>query len=509
MERDISTTAGTRRDFLKTAFGGVALAAGAMAVSGAVSGCTSEAPAQQASTDGIEWDYETDILILGGGTGGLFASKFAVEKGAKVIVVEASKELAGTMPLSGRAFHSWDLETAADVENYWPSNNQEMAKTYIENWIPLRTWLADNAPNMTFMDPGYIKLVNLPADISLIDEWIEFMAEGAEVLLKTRAESLHVDADGTVIGSRNRDANGKVINIKAKATILCTSGYQANRQMLTSFLGLGGDQAVIRCSPYNTGDGILMGLEAGGIMAQGVSSFYGHPVAWPTSFPQDIAGYDKITDRVTDGAILMGIGTLTKDSIAINKNGKRFADELYLHYGGDALFTNEIAKQPDARAFMITDSANDHSTTFAVLKASPAIIVEDDTLEGLAAKIGGHGFNAVNTLKSMKEYQAAVAAGANLELDTPKSPADTGYLLALNTPPFQAVMIAPGVTAPYGGLKINTNAQVLDHKDNPIKGLWAAPNAAGGIYHKEYGGGIATAATFGKIAAEHAADNLG
>jgi succinate dehydrogenase/fumarate reductase flavoprotein subunit len=512
MEKDISTTAGTRRDFLKTAFGGVALAAGAMAVSGAVSGCTSEAPAQQTSTDGIQWDYETDILVLGGGTGGLFASKFAVEKGVKVIVVESSKDLAGTMPLSSRIFHSGDLDNPSQVAERWPSNNQEMARTYIENWIPLREWLTDNAPNMSAYGTGGSSVVgvSLPADMALVDEWIEFMAEGAQVLLKTHAESLHIEEDGTVIGSRNRDENGTIINIKAKETIICTSGFQGDRQMLTSFLGRGGSNVCMRTTPYNTGDGILMGLAAGGILTEGLGSFYGHPVAWPNNFPKTMADYDKVTDRISVAAPeIASMGSFTSIAIAVNKNGKRFATEEYLTYGGDAIFANAIVDQPDARAFLIGDSAQDASSVFNRLNGSPAAVLEDDTLEGLAAKIGEWGFNATNTLRTMKEYQAAAAAGANMELEIPKPPTSAGYILALNTPPFKAVMVAPGVTAPYGGLKINTIGQVLDRIDNPIKGLWAAPFAAGGIYHKEYGGGLATAATFGKIAAEHAADNLG
>ena len=51
---------------------------------------------------------------------------------------------------------------------------------------------------------------------------------------------------------------------------------------------------------------------------------------------------------------------------------------------------------------------------------------------------------------------------------------------------------------------MSDNCEVLGHGDQVIPGLYAAPMAAGGIFYKEYGGGLALCATFGAVAGEAA-----
>jgi fumarate reductase flavoprotein subunit len=108
-------------------------------------------------------------------------------------------------------------------------------------------------------------------------------------------------------------------------------------------------------------------------------------------------------------------------------------------------------------------------------------------------------------LKTIKEYQAAAAAGTTLELTVPKSPMQSGYLTKMDTPPYYAVQAGPGISAFYGGLKINKDCQVLGYNEAPIPGLYAVPMAAGGIYYKEYAGSLALCAAFGKLAGVAAA----
>jgi succinate dehydrogenase/fumarate reductase flavoprotein subunit len=63
------------------------------------------------------------------------------------------------------------------------------------------------------------------------------------------------------------------------------------------------------------------------------------------------------------------------------------------------------------------------------------------------------------------------------------------------------------MTTTFGGPKINTNAQVVTLEDKPIKGLYAAGNAAGGLFFRDYIGGsqLGGAMVFGRIAARHIA----
>jgi len=59
-----------------------------------------------------------------------------------------------------------------------------------------------------------------------------------------------------------------------------------------------------------------------------------------------------------------------------------------------------------------------------------------------------------------------------------------------------------GITFTFGGLRINTDAGVLNTDYQPIRGLYAAGELVGGIFYFNYpgGSGLISGAVFGKIA---------
>lgn len=82
-----------RRDFLKAATLLGATAAGAGMLAGCAPKSASEAQAQTApaATGGldpadVDWKYETDVVIVGSGSGGTCAAIEAAEAGADVVV---------------------------------------------------------------------------------------------------------------------------------------------------------------------------------------------------------------------------------------------------------------------------------------------------------------------------------------------------------------------------------------------------------------------------------------
>lgn len=52
----------------------------------------------------------------------------------------------------------------------------------------------------------------------------------------------------------------------------------------------------------------------------------------------------------------------------------------------------------------------------------------------------------------------------------------------LDTPPFEAYAVTCGIAFSFGGLKINTEAQVMSSDGVPIPGLYAAGELMGGIF---------------------------
>ena len=73
--------------------------------------------------------------------------------------------------------------------------------------------------------------------------------------------------------------------------------------------------------------------------------------------------------------------------------------------------------------------------------------------------------------------------------------------------PFEAYGVTCGITFTFGGLKITTDAEVVDTEEKPIPGLYAAGELVGGIFYFNYPGGtcLTNGAVFGKIAGASAA----
>ena len=158
----------------------------------------------------------------------------------------------------------------------------------------------------------------------------------------------------------------------------------------------------------------------------------------------------------------------------------------------------------DGHVFVIIDSAQDHQDGLDLISDAGGVVVSADNIDELADQLAAYKVNAHNLKNTIENYQVAAAEGSTDELSIVKSPMPTGYLTKLDTPPFYAVQAAAGISGFYGGIEINEKGEVLDTDDQAIPGLYAAPMAAGGIFYKEYGGGLALCATFGAIAGESA-----
>ena len=67
-----------------------------------------------------------------------------------------------------------------------------------------------------------------------------------------------------------------------------------------------------------------------------------------------------------------------------------------------------------------------------------------------------------------------------------------------------------GITFTFGGLRVNTRAEVLDTADVPISGLYAAGELVGGLFYHNYAGGsgLMSGSVFGKTAGEEASAQI-
>jgi tricarballylate dehydrogenase len=321
---------------------------------------------------------------------------------------------------------------------------------------------------------------------------------GIEVWYSARVTGLVTD-DAGVQGVRVK-RGGKTIEVHAKSVVLAAGGFQANPEARARYLGPGWELAKVRGTRFNTGDVIRMALEAGAAPAGNWSGC--HAVAWERNAPEfgDLA----IGDQFQKHSYPWGV--------YINALGKRFVDEgadfrnyTYAKYG------RVILSQPGQFAWQLFDAKvkaqlRDEYKIRQVTKHTA------NTLEELCAKLEDTDGKAA--LEELKAYNAAVrtdiAFNPNVKdgrgtkgLAIPKS----NWANTLDTPPYEAYAVTCGITFTFGGLRINTRAQVLDTDGAPIPGLYAAGELVGGIFYFNYPGGtgLTNGAVFGRIAGTSAA----
>ena len=194
-------------------------------------------------------------------------------------------------------------------------------------------------------------------------------------------------------------------------------------------------------------------------------------------------------------------------SIVVDREAKRFYDE-----GEDvwpkryAIWGRLVAQRPGQIAYSIIDCKCE---TLFMPSVFPAIRAQ--TLAELAGLLG---LDAATLEATVAEYNAAVQPGRfdGSRLDACRteglSPPKTHWARRIDTPPYSAYPLCPGITFTYLGVKVDANARVLMEDGRPAANLFASGEImAGNILGRGYlaGFGMTIGTVFGRIAGKEAA----
>ena len=292
---------------------------------------------------------------------------------------------------------------------------------------------------------------------------------------------------------------GEVQELRGKSVVLACGGFEANPEWRTRYLGPGWDLAKVRGTRYNTGDGIRMAIDIGAAPRGNWSGC--HAVQWEMNAPEfgDLAVGDQFQKHSYPFCIL------------VNATGRRFVDEgadfrnyTYAKYG------RVVLEQPGQFAWQIFDEKVKHLQRDEY-KIRQITKVTANTIEEFAQKL--EGVNAAEFIKTIKEWNAAVC------VDVPFNPNTKDGRSTQRTrcqqeqlgeyhrcAAVQGYAVTCGVTFTFGGLRINTDGEVLNTDYQPIRGLYAAGELVGGLFYFNYpgGSGLMSGTVFGKIAGDFA-----
>ena len=448
-----------------------------------------------AATYGAE-NITTDVVVVGGGGAGLSAAIAAREKGAEVVLVEKMLMLGGNTNYATAGINAANtklqkkLGIEDNAELFYKDtmkggknvNNPELVKKLTADSANIIDWLTERGADLSevvFTGGQSAKRTHRPTGGQAVGPVIvDALAETAEkdgIDVRTESEVTKLIKTGDKVTGVEVKHKGETYNITAKAVVIATGGFGANAKMVAEYKpsleGFGSTN-----SPAITGDGIKMVKAVGGDLVD-MTEIQTHPTV-----------VHKKTAMITEA--VRGEG-----AILINREGKRFVSELETR---DVVSKAEL-EQTGKSAFLVFDQEVREKLGAINGYVRKGFTVEGATVEELAGKIG---VDAKGLVETMAKYNGYVKAGEDKDFGKTALPRE------LVKAPFYAIEVSPAVHHTMGGVRINTNAEVLTADGKVIPGLFAAGEITGGVHGaNRIGGNAVTDITvYGKTAGENAAD---
>lgn len=483
---------------------------------------------------------DTDIVIVGAGGAGMTAALTATSEGKSVVIVESQPMVGGNSvratggmnagktvyqdenefaesagvekTLKAAAEKYADNETitalAATVAEQWAAyqanptgyfdsvelmeldtmvggkgiNDPALVETLCSNSADAIDWLGEQGitlHSVSSFGGASVKRIHRPVDaegktLSVGSYMIPLLEEncqkaGVQMMLNTTATEILTDDNGAAVGIKATGASGETITINAKAVVLTTGGFGANLDM------------VVEYKPELKG---FMTTNASGILGQGIKM--------AQAIGADTVDMDQIQIHPTveaNTAALITEGLRGDGAVLINAEGKRFIDEVGTR---DVVSAAEIA-QTGSYSWLVVDQAMADASSVIQGYIKKGYTVTGETYEELGKAMGVDEAAFAETMNTWNGY---------VEAKNDPDFGRTSFANKLDTAPYYAIKVTAGVHHTMGGLKINTNTEVLNENGEIIPGLFAAGEVTGGVHGANRLGGNAVAdfTVFGRIA---------
>ena len=440
-------------------------------------------------------DETTDVLVIGGGAGGMAAAISATEAGAKVILVEKLAILGGCSAMSGGVFTRAAVESdgenamsGEDLYAFLMSESKDRADSdlvhlYVDRSVDTFNWVYDN---MVQHPENQSRYAMIPE--SIVSPWLpgsggELFSDilayaqgmGIDIRTETPATALITDDAGRVIGATVTTPDGATQNIYAKGgVVLATGGFASSKEMLAKYSTPGAEQIASYASAGAVGDGLNM--------AEAIGAKVHFTDDWDTcgSFSLAFTGYATAQMHYP---------------MLVNSKGERFVNEASIQPTVYTEMRHQIANGCENAFWFITDDNIEPDTQWLVDNAGG---VRAETVEDVAAIIG------VPT----EDIQAAIDAyNANAGTDDDPFGKPAAYEKGVQAP-YTVIFTQPMRTTTIGGLSITTSAEVMTEDGGVVPGLYACGEVANSNFYGTIytcGTALGSAIIFGRVAGQSAA----
>lgn len=538
MSKSTSSTKGmSRRSFL--GLGALATAAGYASLSA----CAPSAPAAtdevELAQSGLDWLGEepeisddeiveiidTEVLVCGAGTSGLFAACSAAEEGLKVVCLEKGAIGGGVRDNLGslnsrlqkaagceideneicndltryangyvnpRLYHIWAQNSGEAIDWYEDRLKEAGFELFFEAANDAKPslykhWATGHIPSWP-ADAEFAGLKDVVNGKIVLGDYAT--SKGVDFRFTTPLVKLVTD-NGKVTGAIAKGPDGYIKVNASKGTIVCTGGYARNEEMLAALQPQTMNKYSLSIAiDGTTGDGIKACLWAGAQMDEMHTAMVFDRVAVK---PDEFGGSETV------GSLFwMGSNPWLK----VNLNGERFINESapydYVLNAAltqphhtivdiwDADYANYM-EQFDihgcARVYSFENGAPTNMTLETVMGINEGLlaegyIVQADTIEELAQGLGIPAENLKKTVERQNE-------NFDNQVD-PDFGKEDFRLSAIRTPPFYGVRTSGYMLCTLDGITINEDFQAVNADGEAIDGLYVAGVDSGSYYAGTY-----------------------
>ncbi len=459
-----------------------------------------------------------DMIIVGGGTAGMPAAIFAAERGGKVLVLEKYTLIGGTLDRSSGQMSAagTTLQKSKGIvdtpDNHYNdimrinrgTSDPALTRLFVDNAADTLNWLFANG-----LKPGADHPVKTgghepyttaryqwgPKNGVSIFEAMKPMFDAAvgkgrvTLGLNTRVIELMQDGKGAVTGVITEDSGGTKTEYRSRNVVMTTGGCAGDPETFMAFHGI--PLYALRAHPAATGDGIKMGVAAGGYV-RGADRYLG-------SFGGLLTSYDYPAE--VDAPLMLVPQRRQPWELFVNTRGQRFMRED--HPSVDYR-ERSLLRQAGQRAFVVFDQA--------ILDQAPPLMPswpkekfqsafdgrhpmfhKADTVAELAAKVGADiGVMA----KSVADFNIAQISGTD-------PTGRTHEPLPITKAPFYAIAIHATTLISFAGLAVDDQLRVIKPDGSAVPNLYAAGEilGAGTTMGEAYVNGamVTPALTFGRL----------
>ena len=546
------------------------------AIKNAVADCISQASgkavvvAQKAEPNPADWlgeapaiadsditeTLDTEVLVVGLGTGGWITTMTAAEEGAKTLVIEMNEQPTGIREDIGAIGSKLQQQTIEQFPEQYIDKTEalqeivryasgyvdsDLVKVWINNSAEMIDWLTDlmeSTGDWVMEHEGGIGDLNHPArdkaystghSPQKTQQGVEneittsktFMAHceelGVDFRFSTKLVELVVE-DGKVTGVIAQDQNDQhYVKINAsKGVIMCAGGYAMNTQMMKALPPQTLEMKInVPLGSKCDGSGIKAMMWAGAQLDPTHASMMFNRAS---CLPTETAGYETNGKWYWFGE---------QPFLKVNLNGKRFCNEsgpyefmlhsMYMQpYHTYCQIFDANSKEYDekfqevgcCRLFPFDNGAKSNMPYDYVWGSmtegenshlEQGYLQKADTLEELAEKLN---IPVDNFVATVERYNEMVANGVDEDYGK-----EANRLSPVDTPPYYGIRVGAWHLTTLNGCRINTDMQVIKEDGNPIEGLYATGDCTGGFFANNYSNlftGLACGRTmtFGRRAAK-------